>query len=186
MTLLRNDDRGFSLVELLVGIAIMAVLGAAVVGSVIRTLQVSADATVRVDAMTSLQRAHERMTRNIRAADPIGSASSSDLSLTVWDSPNQRRVISYALVGDTVEQTTATFTSPTSSTPSTVGTTVVIDGLAQGVEPLFTYATSDGTSWNGVASEDIASVSITLVAESGNGTTIPLTTSVFIRNSVIS
>lgn len=186
MTSLCNDDRGFSLVELLVGIAITAVLGGAVVGSVVRTLQVSADATVRVDAMTSLQQAHERMTRNIRAADPVGSASPTDLNLTVWDSPNQRRVISYALVGDTVEQTVATFISPTASTPSTVGTSVVIDGLVQGAEPLFTYATSDGTTWNGVAPEDITRVSITLVAGSGDGTTIPLTTSVFIRNSVIS
>lgn len=181
----RTADGGFTLVELLVAIAITAVLGGVVVTSVVRTMQVSADATVRVEALTSLQTAHERISRNVRAADPIGAASATSLSLTVWDDAQQRRVITYTLAGDALSQTVETYATPSAASPASTATTPLIDDLAQGATPVFTYAVGDGSAWDGAEVGDITDVTITLIADAGEGRTVPLSTSIFVRNSVL-
>lgn len=178
-----SAEDGFSAVELLVVIVITAVVGSAALTSIIRTIQVSADATVRVDALTELQRAHERISRNVRAADPVRTAAADALSVTVHDNDQQRRQIDYAFAGDTITQTVRTYTSPAATTPASTDVTTVIDGLAQGATDVFTYWDEMGDAWDGVSVDSIARVEVTLIAGLGAEDTLPLTTSVQVRNN---
>lgn len=69
--MVRVEDDGFTLVELLVAISVLAVVSAVVVTSIVQGIQISATTTARVDQMTQLQIVHERMSRQLRAANPI-------------------------------------------------------------------------------------------------------------------
>lgn len=177
-----SADDGISLVEMMVAIVITAALGGVLVSSVVRTFQATAQATIRVDVLTSLERAHQRITRSVRAADPVISASATALEVVVHDSRQERRIIRYALSGDRLDQTVRTYTSPSSTTPATTVTTPVIDGLDQTGVTTFAYADAAGAPWDGVAATDIATVTITLQATTTSDV-IPLTTTVFLRNS---
>ena len=185
-----HHDAGFTLVELLVVIVLLGVVGSVVTTSVVRSLRVSAQATTRVDALTEVQRAHERMTRMIRAADPLDGADGSTMTFTVHTSASQRQRISYALSDRALVQTVARYDSAMSTTPTSTATSTIISDLAPGTVTVFEYYTVHGTEWPDVTSDplrpldqltDIRRVAITLVKESGDSE-VPLTTSVFVRN----
>lgn len=184
MTRAPRDEGGFSTVELLVVVVISAVLGTAVVSSVVRTMQVSAAATVRVDRLTALQTSHERIARNVRAADPITVARADELAFTVHDDTVRRREITYRVTGSTVTAATTAYDSPSGS-PSGTTTRDVATDLAQGGTPVFSYLDAAGATWDGVDVADITHVEIALVADIPGASPVPLSTTVFVRNSVI-
>lgn len=66
-----THDDGYTLVELLVVMVIMAVVGTMVVTSFVAASRSSARATDRVDALNDLRPAAERLTRDLRAASPL-------------------------------------------------------------------------------------------------------------------
>lgn len=66
-----GDDTGFTLVELLVTITILAVVGALMLTGLVQALRTNEDAQDRIDAFNRLQIATERMVRELRAADPL-------------------------------------------------------------------------------------------------------------------
>ena len=65
-----DDERGVSLVELLVVILLMSVIGGAATTSLVRSMKVSAATQTRFDALGDLQKSVDRMTRELRAAAP--------------------------------------------------------------------------------------------------------------------
>lgn len=67
----RSVDDGFSLIELLVTITLTAVVGAIVLSGLVQVFQSNARAQDRIDAFNQMQIAMERMTRELRAADPV-------------------------------------------------------------------------------------------------------------------
>lgn len=62
---------GFTVVELLVVLTLLAVIGAIVAVSMSRGLQADAQARSRIEAFEDMQVAMERMTREIRGASPV-------------------------------------------------------------------------------------------------------------------
>ena len=85
------DDRGVSLVELLVVIVLMGVIGTIGTNSLVRGMKVSASTQSRFDALADLQRSVDRMTRELRAAAPtqVGGApvlvaEANRISVAVW------------------------------------------------------------------------------------------------------
>jgi prepilin-type N-terminal cleavage/methylation domain-containing protein len=81
----RDGQSGFTFVELMVAILILAVLGTVTLTCVVRALQIAEVATQRTNALTDIERALARVTRQIRAADPLlidpdGTCDASNLS----------------------------------------------------------------------------------------------------------
>lgn len=66
-----SREQGFTLIELMVVIAILSVIGGVVVASVVRALEVTTQANERTNALTDIERGLERVTRQIRVADPL-------------------------------------------------------------------------------------------------------------------
>lgn len=175
MTGLRfREDDGFSALELMVAIALTTLIGTIVVGSTVRVMTISAATTQRADLLSELQRTAERMTRNVRAADPITAASSTSLSVVVYHDSATAQTVTYDVVGTELQQTVTENGVP--------GPTItVLDGLDTSVDVL-TYTVDDGTVWDGVDPSDIRQVVITLDATSGEQR-VNFSTSVFVRNT---
>ena len=77
-TMIRNrtqDDGGFTLVELLVVMLIMGIVGAFTMTSLVQGLQVSNDADRRIQALTDLQQSGQRVSRELRMACLVTTAS---------------------------------------------------------------------------------------------------------------
>lgn len=186
----RQDDDGFTLVELLVVIVLVGIIGGTVVTSVVRSLDVTQRATSRVEALTDMQRAMERMSRNIRVAEPQGSsplvltaATGSSIAFTVFD-PVTRREIVYTQTGDRVVQLTRTFASHTATTAPAGATTTVIDGLDQGLTPVFGYFKDDGSALAATdGPADIVRVQIRLRRQTADDL-VELSSSTFLRNTL--
>lgn len=67
----RDDEDGFSLVEVMVAVLILGIIGAVVLTSVVQAMQRTASATNRTNALTDIERGLERISRQIRTADPL-------------------------------------------------------------------------------------------------------------------
>lgn len=67
----QSDDEGFTLVEVLVAILLLGIIGGFVLTSVVQALQVTSETSERTDALTDVQRGLERVSRQIRTADPL-------------------------------------------------------------------------------------------------------------------
>ena len=68
---LHDDERGVSLIELLVVVVLMSAIGGVVTTSLVKGMQVSASTQSRFDALADLQKSVDRMTRELRAAAPL-------------------------------------------------------------------------------------------------------------------
>lgn len=176
----RDGEAGFTTVELMVAISVLAVVTAGAMGLIVRAMQVSNQTTQRVVVTTDLQRSVERVTRNVRAADPISTATPTQLRVTVHDSAAARRVITYTLAGGTLSQRVQTYTSPTSAAASSDVTTAVVGGLTN--TTVFTYTTATGTPWTSGSPATIAHVEV-MLATSVNSRPVQLTSSAQVRNA---
>lgn len=71
------DDSGVTLVESLVVIALISVVGTVVMTGLVRGMSATAQTTNRLDGLAALQASVDRMTRELRAAEPLQFADSS-------------------------------------------------------------------------------------------------------------
>lgn len=65
------DQRGITVVEILVVVALLGIVGAIVASSMVRGFQADAEARDRITAFEDMQVALERMSREIRGANPL-------------------------------------------------------------------------------------------------------------------
>ncbi len=102
ITLFKKKNKGFSLIEILIYIAIFAFLSVVVINSLIVMVNSFAETAVQANflqASTTL----ERMSREIRQAKSIASISSSDLILNSTDSSDIAKTVEFKLLNQNLQ-----------------------------------------------------------------------------------
>lgn len=198
-----RHDEGYTLVELLVVLVIMGVVGTMVVTSFVAASRSTARATERVDALSDVRPAAERLTRDLRAASP--------LVLDLSGAYDTSLGMQLTRGGETFEHTYYLTGSPGDHELWTRrvrfeddGTTTPLDddSLVARVtnaadQPLFTYHDADGVEITCQAtastSDELAAcrdqhltasrVDVHLVRSTGNGRPVEFSSSITVRNA---
>jgi prepilin-type N-terminal cleavage/methylation domain-containing protein len=78
------QDQGLTLIELLVTMIIMSVISGVVTVGIVTSLQDQRRERTRLDALSSGQRVVERVSKDVRAANPLVAADSSSVTMLVY------------------------------------------------------------------------------------------------------
>lgn len=171
---LAGED-GVTLVELLVAMAISSVVLAFVGGTVVSALRTQSRQTAQIAALNDAKLAFERVTRDIRAADPLQVAALDRISVDLPLVDATIRAVTYERVGDDLVATEAA-----------TGPRTLVSDLVAG-QPLFLFHFADGSTATGASAIDPRSVlSITVrlqVEPKGAGRVVDLTNRVLLRNA---
>ncbi len=170
-----NED-GFTLVELLVAMAVSGVLLAIVTGTVVRALRTQSRQTNQIASLSDTRLALERVTRDIRGAD-LTVAAIDHVRLDVRGPGGAvDHTVTYERVGSHLLATDATSGLARE----------LVDDLVAG-QPLFLFHLVDGSTASGATAIDLSSVhSITVhlqVDPNGEGPVVDLETRVRMRNA---
>ena len=155
-----RDERGFTLVELLVVLVLIGVVGGVVTSSVISGLLATDRADARISALSDLQRGIERVGRELRAADPLvfevdladpdPPKFSEEVLAEVYRDGERIRFRYYLVdVGDGVgelREDVTRYAADGSVAESRDGLFIADVANLQTGTPLFTYYTSDATT----------------------------------------
>lgn len=132
-----RDARGFTVVELLVVMLLLGIVGGVVGSAIVSGLNSSRATTARTVALHELEIALQRMTRDLRAADPLVLSDSGDFDTQLGariDRDGTRSVVSYEIqVNDGVQQLVRVDTGQT-----------LVSLVDNGGEPVFRYLDSEG------------------------------------------
>lgn len=183
----RGDSAdGFTSVELLVVMGIMLAVSVVVLSSLVAGLRATARGQARVEALTDLERAAERMARDLRFADPIDAATNTQVIVNVLrdegGNPVRHRV-TYDVGAGTIAETRAVYDPPDAAVPTSTATTTVIGDLDPGAT-VFSFAKADGQAWiaGTDALTDLAEIRLDLRRQLPDQNPMELETSVFVRN----
>lgn len=181
------DEQGFTLVELLVVVVLLGVVGSVALAGIVTAFRTSTNAQERVATLTELETATQRMSREIRMADPVLTSpapAANALAVAVYRGSG-RMTFTYAAAGGVLTETRRTFATPTAATPiSTVTTELATDLDLDPSDPTFAYRKADDSDWvSGTdAIGELAEVTIRLNGVHGTGGTTEVRTAVFLRN----
>ena len=174
---LRGED-GVTLVELLTVMGVSAVVLAFVTGTVVDALKAERRQTAQVAALNDAKLAFERVTRDIRGADPLLAAAQDRIVVNLRAADATTRTVIYQRVGARL-----VFTDAATGAPRTL-----VGDLAPS-QPLFLFHLLDGSTATGIEVPDPRSVrSITLqlrVEPAGAGRVVDLKNRVVVRNAVL-
>lgn len=172
---LEGED-GVTLVELLTAIAISVLVMGFITGTVISAMQSERRQRAQVAALNDAKMAFERVTRDIRGADPLQTAALDRVSLDVELADATTRTVTYERVGNSLVVTEA----------ATGQTRTLVGDLAAG-QPLFLFHLADGSTTTGasaVAARSVESITLRLqVDPPGAGRLVDLTNRVVLRNA---
>lgn len=180
MRRLRGDQRGITVVELLVVLTILGIISAIVAVSTIRGLQADSQARERITAFEDMQIALERMSREVRAANPVVSAADDEIVVQVFRDDDWH-CFRYALDGsDLVTQQQSTDGCQTFSDDERV----LVGGLDDVGPAVFAYRDRDGYSLTEpIDTGDIGTVRITFVRSLLGERDVEVSTVVTLRNA---
>lgn len=189
---LRRED-GMTLVEVLVGVVIMAVALSIASGSAIHAMKVQRRQLAEVDAVNRGRIAIERMTREIRAANPLLAASTDGTSITVQvtrpTAGYNRKITTYSLVGNAVQQSGTLVNTTTNATQAMPTTTLVTGVTLAAGEKLFSYRMADGTAPTSTSDLRLyrtATITLRLaLPQSGATSTVRISDTVALRNAAV-
>jgi len=172
-----QGEEGFTLAELLVVMVITAVMLAFVTGTVVSALGAQRRQTVEVASLNDAKLAFERVTRDIRGADPLQAAAPDRISLDVRLEDASIRTVTYERAAGAQSLV---------ATEAATGARTLVGNLAPG-QPLFLFHLADGSTATGVSALDLRSVlAITVrlqVEPDGAGRVVDLTNRVLLRNA---
>lgn len=194
-----RQEAGIGLVELMIVILILGVVGGITVTGLVQGMQTSNRIDARVETSTELQRAAERVARDLRRGvwtdiavlplppEPTGctyvSLDPDTLTLIVFDGPDRYRHV-YTHAGDALSLDIDQWVG---GGWADVSATEVVDDLRNAATgtPLFTYLDRDGGELDGTQASDHADVRnfrLTLVGAVREQPPMTLTTTVAARN----
>lgn len=200
-----QGDSGFTLIEALVVMVVLGVVGAFVGTSLVQGMRTSSDAQQRIYVLTDLQRGLERVSRELRVADPLCVAhdpsdpeqEERELGASVYRD-GKRYLHRYYIVGTGADaelrQDVTEFDPPDAATGSVLSSGVFIadigndlvaydppDGPAEPDTPLFVYRNRDGDRI--AANGAVAAVEINLAKQLEDHDPITVATTVEVRNT---
>lgn len=199
-----SDESGFSLVELLVVVLILGIVGAMTLTSLVQGMRTTDRIEARIQASTDLQRAAERIARDLRRGvwtdisllplptPPAGciyvSLNPDNLALIVFDGADRYRH-TYTHVDGSLALDIDRWTAGAWADVSTV---TVIDGLQNDAagEEVFSFLDPDGNDLavDGIQAADhgdVRNFRLTLVGPVRNQPAVTLATTVAARNGGI-
>lgn len=173
----RQPEGGFTLVELLTAISVSLVVMGVVTGVVVNAVQTQRRQVAQVDALSAAKIAFERITRDVRAADPLRVAEPDRVRMDVERDGNARTV-TYRLEDARVVVEDGADANPRD----------LVDGVVPDESrPLFTFHLFDGTEVRGEAVADprmVRSITVALRVERPEaGEVVDLDNRVLIRNA---
>ena len=170
-----GGEAGVTLVELLTVMAVSAVLLGFVTGTVVSALRSQRRQTAQVAALNGAKLAFERVTRDIRGADPLQIAALDRIEVDIHAADASVRSVTYERVGDSLVATEAA-----------TGPRTLVGDLAPG-QPLFLFHLRDGSTATGATAVDpraVRSVTLRLQVEPpGAGRVVDLENRVVVRNA---
>lgn len=171
---MRGED-GVTLVELLTAMTLLAVVTAFAMGAVVSAFGASRRQTAQLAALNDAKVAFERVTRDIRAADPVHVAALDRIRLDVRPTDATASTVTYERVGNSLVATDA----------ATANTRTLVDDLVAG-QPLFLYHLTDGSAVTGQVAIDprtVLAVTVRLRTEPKDaGRVVDLQNRVAVRN----
>lgn len=178
------DDRGVTVVELLVAIVLSLVVLGVAAGTIVQGLKTQRREVAQVAALNSTRTAFERLTRDLRNANPLHSATATSATMTSTVD-GRERTVTYRLAAGRVLVDEGTVDAATG--------TVLADPqerqLIAGVEPpagqgMFRWFGPDGVELpSPVDPEDVARITVRLrVPVRERAVPLDLSTDVVVRN----
>ena len=102
-----RDEQGITLVELLVVMVLFGVVGGVVTSAIVSSMRTTHVTNARIQATQELEIGLQRVTRDLRAADPLVLSETNEFADELGASilsDGERRTVNYRLVGDAGEQ----------------------------------------------------------------------------------
>lgn len=145
-----NHDDGFTVIELMVAMMLMAIVMSVAASSTIHAMRVQRRQVAEVEAVSRGRIAMQRMTREIRAAHPLLAAPADGTAITVQVTRGatgfNRKITTYRLVNNNRIDVETTLINTTTSATSALPTKTLLTGLRPAAgEPVFSYTLVDGT-----------------------------------------
>lgn len=175
-----HQDDGFSLVELLIAMFLAAVVGGVAVSGIVGGLQQSARTQDRIDAFNELQLAMERMSREVRAADPIIVATDTRIEVQVRRD-GQCSQFSYELTGDVLRVQRDVSNDDCETFTTGMPTPLASEVVNPVGRPMFSYQTHDGSV--ATTEDEIGVVNIEIQRDIPDQPPVAVSTVVNVRNS---
>jgi len=185
-----SDQRGVTLVELLVVIVLLGVVGSYMTRSMVSGMRATMSTQSRFDGLADLQQSVNRMTRELRAADPLVRASSNTttavvetyrdasfttkLRYTYTYCPTQQHIV--------VRREVNPSGTPTAISCGAAGNTVLIPNVNNGATPVFAYQRADGTAAGAADKVFRIQVTVQRAVTGPPADTITVRTTVRLRN----
>jgi prepilin-type N-terminal cleavage/methylation domain-containing protein len=175
-----RDEQGFSLVELTVVVALLGVVGGVGGNALLSTLRASDGIQQRAAAIADVRTALDTVARDVRAANPIGSApAATSLDLSIYCSTgssadctaSNRRAVRYSVTSDRLTRTR-----------DGVDATILDRDLVDSA--VFSYLDAEGDALAApVASSCVRQVRISLAVATSDGERVDDATTVILRNA---
>jgi len=156
-------------------------------------LQRTRQAQNRATSSEAVQTQVERIARDIRVADPIQAATSTSITVDLYQGGTSCVRRTWTVSSGSLSSTTLSFSTwaacnvyPATATPTSTVTKTWLTSLNNGATPVFAYVDSTGTSLTNPSPNKVAGVHITL-SQSGseNRTGTSYDTSVGVRNETL-
>jgi prepilin-type N-terminal cleavage/methylation domain-containing protein len=199
-----SDERGYTLIEMMVVVLLVGVLATIVSTGLITGLQTSRHADDRAFATAQVDPVLDEITRDIRVADPLWSASPTQLIMDNYLSTGVCERIGWQLSGTALQREVTTYAAPNGATsdssngcagyPSTAtavsssGWVSVVSNLETSTTtpstatPVFTLLTDAGGAASSAATTNEIAISVPVLL-SGVATPAVYATTVSLRNN---
>ena len=180
-------EAGFSLIEVLVSVSLMSVVMAIAGGSIVNAMQAQRKQVERTDTVNDMTIAFERVSTELRGADPVQNASGTTVTAVVPQA-NQTTTTTFTLVsvGAGLHRLDATTTVQDTVAGTTTSTRVLLDRLTDNAgNGIFTYFDAAGATLAApIVESQVHRVRMRLVVDLPELTdTIDISNDIVVRNA---